>query len=71
MDEECVSIISNNSFTTVDSQESEELNVKPFGFRWVFKTKRNPDGSRRYMACLAIKAFVQTDLVSHMLLLES
>jgi len=35
--------------------------VKLVGYRWVFKTKRNPDGSKRYKADLVIKAYEQTD----------
>jgi len=61
IDEEIASILSNNTFTTVNSKEAKQLLVKPVGSRWVFKTKRNPDGSTRYKACLVIKGYEQTD----------
>jgi len=34
---------------------------KPIGSKWVFKTKRNPDGSTRYKARLVIKRYEQMD----------
>jgi len=61
IDEESASILLNNTFTTVNSKEAKQLLVKPVGSRWVFKTKRNPDGSTRYKAHLVIKGYEQTD----------
>jgi hypothetical protein len=61
IDEESASILLNNTFTTVNSKEAKQLLVKPVGSRWVFKTKRNPDGSTRYKARLVIKGYEQTD----------
>ena len=31
--------------------------MKPIGCKWVFKSKRNPDGSTRYKARLVIRGF--------------
>jgi len=45
MEEECTSILLNNTFTTVNSRESRQLRVKPIGSKWVYKTKHNPDGT--------------------------
>ena len=61
IDEESASILLNNTFTTVNSKEAKQLLVKPVGSRWVFKTKRNTDGSTRYKARLVIKGYKQTD----------
>jgi len=61
IDEESASILLNNTFTTVNSKEAKQLLVKPVGSEWVFKTKRNPDGSTRYKARLVIKGYEQTD----------
>jgi hypothetical protein len=61
IDEESASILLNNTFTTVNSKEAKQLLVKPVGSRWVFKTKRNPDGSTRCKARLVIKGYEQTD----------
>jgi len=61
IDEEIASILLNNTFTTVNSKEVKQLLVKPVGSRWVFKTKRNPDGSTRYKTCLVIQGYEQTD----------
>lgn len=35
--------------------------MKPIGCKWVFKTKTNPNSSRKYKARLVIKGFEQTD----------
>ena len=40
---------------------SEQVGMKPIGCKWVFKTKTNPDSSKRYKARLVIKGFEQTD----------
>jgi len=61
IDEESASILLNNTFSTVNSKEAKQLLVKPVGSRWVFKTKRNPDGSTRYKTRLVIKGYEQTD----------
>jgi hypothetical protein len=50
-----------NTFTTVNSKEAKQLLVKPVGSRWVFTTKRNPDGSTPHKAHLVIKGYDQTD----------
>jgi hypothetical protein len=48
MEEECTSILINNTFTTGNSQEARQLPVKPIGSKWVYKTKHNPDVTIRY-----------------------
>jgi hypothetical protein len=35
--------------------------MKEIGSKWIFKTKPNPDGSKRYKARLVIIGFEQTD----------
>jgi hypothetical protein len=35
--------------------------AKIIGCKWVFKTKMNPDGSKRYKACVVIKGYEQSD----------
>ena len=61
MEEECTSILLNNTFTTINSREARQLRVKPIGSKWVYKTKNNPDGTRRYKARLVIEGYKQTD----------
>jgi len=61
IDEESASILLNNTSTTVNSKEAKKLLVKPVGSRWVFKTKRNPNGSTHYKARLVIEGYEQTD----------
>jgi len=61
MEEECTSLLPNNTFTTVNSWEARQLRVKPFGSKWVYKTTHNPDGTIRYKARLVIKGYEQTD----------
>jgi len=61
MEEECTSILLNNTYTTVNSREARQLRVKPIGSKWLFKTKHNPDGTMRYKARLVIKGYKQTD----------
>jgi hypothetical protein len=61
IDEESASILLNNTFTTVNSKEAKQFLVMPVGSRWVFKTKRNPNGSTRYKDPLDIKGYEQTD----------
>jgi hypothetical protein len=45
MEEECTSILLNNTFTTINSQEARQLQVKPIGTKRVYKTKHNPDST--------------------------
>jgi len=61
MEEEYTSILLNNTFTTTNSHEARQLQVKPIGSKWVYKTKHNPDGTIQYQACLVIKGYKQTD----------
>jgi len=61
MEEESTSILLNNTFSALNSWEVWQLQVKPIGSKWVYKTKHNPDGSTRYEAPLVIKGHEQTD----------
>jgi len=45
MEEECTSILLNNTLTTINSQEARQLRVKPIGSKWVYKTKHNPNST--------------------------
>jgi len=46
--------------TTSILKKAKQLHVRPVGSKWVFKTRRNPDGSTRYKAHLVIKGYEQT-----------
>jgi hypothetical protein len=61
MEEESTSILLNNTFSALNSREARQLQVKPIGSKWVYKTKPNPDGSTWYKARLVIKGYEQTD----------
>jgi hypothetical protein len=61
VEEESTSILLNNTFSALNSREAWQLQVKPIGSKWVYKTKHNPDGSTRYKARLVIKRYEQTD----------
>jgi len=61
MEEECTSILPNNTFTTVNSMEARQLQVKPISTNCIYKTKHNPDGTIRYNTHLVIQAYKQTD----------
>jgi len=55
MEEESTSILLNNTFSALKSWEARQLQVKPIGSKWVYKTKHNRDGSTLYNARLVIK----------------
>jgi hypothetical protein len=60
--EEAKSIQRNETFTIIDDlHRNDSTATKPIGSKWVFKTKRNPDGSTRYKARLVIEGYEQTD----------
>jgi len=61
MEEECTSILLNNTFTTINSQEARQLRVKPIGSKSVYKRKHNPDGTIQFKARLVIEGYEQTD----------
>jgi hypothetical protein len=61
MEEESTSILRNNTFSTLNSREAWQLQVKPIGTKWVYKTKHILDGSTRYKARLVITGYEQTD----------
>jgi len=61
MEEESTSILLNIIFSALNSQEAWQLQVKPIGSKWVYKTKHNPDGSTQYKARPVIKGYEQTD----------
>lgn len=41
------------------------ITVKPIGSKWVYKTKRNPDGSTRYKSRLVIRGFQQVSGIDY------
>jgi len=55
MRQEYASLIENSTFTPVTNTNG----MKPIGCRWVYKTKRNPNGTIRYKARLVIKGYEQ------------
>jgi hypothetical protein len=59
MQEEWASIKLNNTFGLPDGRRVD--GQKPISSKWVFKTKRNPDGSIRYKARLVIRGFEQVE----------
>jgi len=61
MEEERTLILLNNTWSALNSQEAWQLQVKPIGSNWVYKTKHNPDRSTWYNARLVIKGYEQTD----------
>jgi len=61
MEEECTSILLNNTFSALNSREARQLRVKPIGSKWGYQTKHNPDRSTQYKAWLVIKGYKQTD----------
>jgi len=61
MEEECTSILLNNTFTTINSREARLSWVKSIGSEWVYKTKHNPDGTIQYKACVVIQGYEKTD----------
>jgi len=61
MEEECTWILLNDTFTTINSQEARQLQVKPIGSKWVYKLKHNPDGTIGYKTSLVMKGYAQTD----------
>jgi len=61
MEEESTLILLNNTFSALNSREAQQLQVKPIGSKWVYKTKHNPDGSTQYKAPLVIKGYKHTD----------
>jgi len=61
MEDESTSILINNTFSALNSREARQLQVKPIGSKWDFKTKHNPGGCTRYKARLVIKGYEQTD----------
>ena len=57
--EECDPIIRNRTFSTPVLERTR--NSTPIGSKWVFKTKRNPDGTIRYKVRFVIKGYMQSD----------
>jgi hypothetical protein len=49
MDEECTSVVLNNTFTSVTSREARQLRVMLIGSKSVYMTKHNPDRSVLYV----------------------
>jgi len=61
MEEQRTLILLNNTFSTLNSREAQQLPVTPIGSRWVYKTKHNADRSTQYKAWLFIEGYEQTD----------
>jgi hypothetical protein len=57
MEEESSSILLNNTFSTLNSRDARQLQLKPIGSKWVYQTKLNPDGSTQYKAQLVIQGY--------------
>jgi len=61
MEEECTSILLNDTFTTINSRGARQLQVKPIGSKWVYKTKHNPDGTIWYKARVVFRGYEHPD----------
>jgi len=61
MRQEYASLNENDTFTPVMESEA---NSAPIGSKWVYKTKRNPNGTLRYKARLVIKGYEQVEGVN-------
>jgi len=61
MEEESTLILFNKTFFALNSRAARQLQVKPIGLKWVYKTKHNSDGSTWYKAQLVIKRYEKTD----------
>jgi hypothetical protein len=59
MQEEWASILLNKTFDVPDKPGQSLNGRKPISAKWVFKAKRNPDGTTRYKARLVIRGFEQ------------
>jgi hypothetical protein len=46
MEDECTSILLNNTFTTINFRKAMQLQVKSIGSKWVYKTKHNLDHTK-------------------------
>jgi hypothetical protein len=54
MEEERTSILLNTTFSALNSHKARQLQVKPIGSQWIYKTEYTSDGSTRYKAHLGI-----------------
>jgi len=61
MEKDCTSLVLNNTLRTVNSREARQLQVKPIGSKWVYKTKHNPDSTIRYKARRVINGYEPRD----------
>jgi hypothetical protein len=61
MEEASTSILLNNTFSALNSRETQQLQVKPIRSKWVYKTTHNREGSTQYKARLGIKGYEQTN----------
>jgi hypothetical protein len=41
------------------------FDIKPIGSKWVYRTKRNPDGMTRYKVCLVVKGWQQIQGINY------
>jgi len=61
MGEDSTSILFKNIFSALHYREARQLQVKPIGFKLVYKTKYNPDGCTLYKAWQVIKGYKKRD----------
>jgi len=62
MEKESTLPLLNNTFSTLNSQEAQYLQVMPFGSMWVYMTRHNSDESTLNKERLVIKGYEQTNL---------
>jgi hypothetical protein len=61
MEEESTSMLLNNTFSALNSQQARQLRVNPIGSKWDYKTECNSDRSTQYKAWLVIEGYEQMD----------
>jgi hypothetical protein len=61
MEEESTSMLLNNTFSGLNSQQARQLQVNPIGSKWDYKTENNSDRSTQYKAWLVIEGYKQMD----------
>jgi len=49
-------ILLNNTISIPNSQGAQQLQLKPIGSKWIYKSNHNPDGFTKYNALIVIQA---------------